>query len=273
MIKLCVFPSILITFLLTACQSESPPNLNGHWHILHPEIPNYYDSYLEIEDTLGVFNAKIHEGSGIQFYVDKDQYELRIFTDGLQDDLPFYLKDDTLYFRNYAGKQKAVRAKPSHCNLEKERFINYNVYVDLPSFNSDKMLSQIAQKSLEHDFYIGTFLPPYQKKYSDSIYVTNGYKILEKEDYQLNFEKHQIKVPEQSRKKTYAVLYADKNTPLVLIQDIIKFYHAKNLPVYLAVEEIGEQEKFEVRYLNVKDLPDFLDSLSSQEILQEVANY
>ena len=156
----------------------------------------------------------------------------------------------------YKADYLLERISSTCCDKQVHFFQDVPAIIDLPIISPNGIYESRKHLSLEFPVHIGEPKKEFRKELGKEHQIILKYKssnvgmsmidALEK-----NFK---IKIPENKRPETKRLIYADKNTPVALIEEITNYYRLKNITkVYLVLRTDGICNKIETHLKNIHD--------------------
>lgn len=259
---------LILIILGIGCQKEKESVL-GHWHIHNSlEFHDTYFTTLDVNDSTAIIN-KVFNGEELSSSVDGNKFIINTEL-AEKDHHYFFSKNDTLFLsRNIEGRRESmdIGTRWTGCKFEDDYFYESSLKIDLPvmkhigeghpgsrSTHFDILTGKLDSQFLELPI-LGLNEDVVPSK--DSIYFGTSYRIFDINELEVFNQKTEIKIPEMHRGKIKVMIYADKNTPLFKIRELINTQKSvRNYPIFFVgknKEDIKSQT--ELRFFPIDSIP------------------
>lgn len=223
-----------------------------HWHLTRNDnkekgILDLYNTLDFVSDSIAILGKNIMESEGFIGIYNNNKIQ---FNDpDLKASFKYTsLSNDELKITNVDhGEFIASKCDAKCCDHQLHYFYPNKVYLDLPIISQDEKYDERIERSLEFSIYIGMSKDDIQKN------LEANYKIAVFDEFrnfnELNLieEEFRLKVPDIKTRRIYRVIYADKNTPIKLLEELINHLKIGNKKkIFLALRNEDSTNKINI---------------------------
>ncbi|WP_020567944.1 hypothetical protein [Neolewinella persica] len=231
-----LFSFTVLVITLVGCESKN--SLTGHWHY-HPVDKGH--SYVQnvdfISDTTFTYNDQSPRWEGHLGSLDQKGQTMYWGGECIMGDWMYRIISRNkieVFDRREKVLLGVLTRKPS-CSPPDDLFLESRFAIELPVFKDG--LPDIGPLALVHDITVGPLKEEFSSVYPGGIQVALGDIIVNPENTSRFFLfdlQREVKVREADRPKLRVLVYLDQNTPLEVLEPVLKHYAGRKEHLYFA---------------------------------------
>ena len=264
---------LFVAVLLSSCEKKS---IDGHWHFrkIHDRIicddPSANVFILDIKGDSAIWN-----NSQVMVHNRREQCLETIDTHRGITKFKYHWDNDSLFITDTRYDMRYCAASDAYVNCDKQSdaFIEIDVDINLPILSDISLAQeQDKKKSLATNIYLGEPKENFMICFPALRFWINGY-YTDVRDLKIITDKRKIKVPENYRDDLYFQIYADKETKLEHIVEVIRELERIGISqIYLVGRaDTNLQESFKPKNIKVT-LNDFTNLNQNQSVAKYAEN-
>ncbi len=245
----------------------------GHWHLTRNDNKengtlDLYNTLDFVSGSIAILGKNIMEAEGFRGTYNNNKIQ---FNDpDLKANFKYTLlsNDELKIINKDHGQFIASKCDAKCCDHQIHYFYPNKVYLDLPIISQNEEYHERIERSLEFPIYIGIPKDDVQKKIKANYKVTVFDEFRKINDISLIEEEFKLKVPDIKENRIYRVIYADKKTPIKLIEELINHLKVENKKkIFLALRNEDSTNKINIYLKSIRQF-----EINHELVLEEWLN-